>query len=179
MNIFLKKCNEQIFNYHGKLQKRKIPRYTGELAKDLQECEKGVNPLNKSKWYLYLNIKLKQVRLFLSKVKQYLKVETQHAINGPAPQIEIDKRKYLCKTCPGRVEQLEEKIDPGGLGFCSLCGCGANRRAALSVKLTLAGATCPLNKWQPVINQRNKTKWSNVKDAIKGVLYSIIDQIKI
>jgi hypothetical protein len=77
------------------------------------------------------------------------------------------------------VEELEGKIDPGGIGFCSLCGCGASRRAALSVKLTLGGATCPLSKWQPVFNIEKKTKWVNIKESIKGVLYSIVDRIKI
>ena len=179
MDNFLKKCNEQVFQYHSKLQKRKIPRYTGELAKHMKECKQGVNPLNTSKWYLHLNIKLKQIRLFLDKVKKYLKVETQHAMYGPAPQQEVDKRIYLCNNCPGKVEELEGKIDPGGIGFCSLCGCGASRRAALSVKLTLGGATCPLSKWQPVFNIEKKTKWVNIKESIKGVLYSIVDRIKI
>jgi hypothetical protein len=178
MNNFINECKQQIARHHARLQKRIIPRYTAAYSADISECEKGINPLNKNKLYLYWIIKAKKIRDFLKKIKQYLKVETTHAIYGPAPKNVTHDRISKCLACPGRVKELEGKIDPGGIGFCSLCGCGANRRAALSVKLTLAGATCPLNQFQPVTG-KEKTKWVNIKDAVKGVLYSIIDRIKI
>lgn len=178
MNKFINNCKDEVARYHAKLQKRVIPKYTAELRADIFECEKQNNPLNKNKLYIYVNLKLKSIRNFLKKIKQYLKVETTHAIYGPAPQNIVLDRISKCIHCPGKVKELEGKIDPGGIGFCSLCGCGASRRAALSVKLTLAGATCPLSKWQPVTG-KEKTKWTNIKDAIRGVLYSIIDRIKI
>jgi hypothetical protein len=177
MNDFFNNCKKQIFEYHGKIQKRRIPVQTADLIADLKTCHEGTNPLNQSKIYLYWNKKLKQLRQFLNKIKQYLKVEVRHATEGPAPKRVVKQRTELCEGCPGLVKELEEKTDPGGIGFCSLCGCGASRRAALSVKLTLAGATCPLSKWQPVRGEEKK--WKHTKDAIKGVLYSVIDRIKI
>jgi hypothetical protein len=177
MKKFINECKKNIFDHHAKLQKRFIPRHSAELRAHLLECEKGINPLNKNKLYVYWNVKIKQFKYLLSQIKRYLKVETVHATQGPAPKREVLKRIELCENCPGLVEELEGKTDPGGIGFCSLCGCGASRRAALSVKLTLAGATCPLSKWQPVKGEEKKLK--HTKDAIKGILYSIIDRIKI
>jgi hypothetical protein len=177
MNTFFDNCKKQILEYHAKIQKRKIPRYTGDLLADLKECQNNINPLHKNKIFVYWDKKVIQFKNILNKIKQYLKVEVKHATQGPAPKRVVKQRTELCEGCPGLVKELEEKTDPGGIGFCSLCGCGASRRAALSVKLTLAGATCPLSKWQPVRGEEKK--WKHTKDAIKGVLYSIIDRIKI
>lgn len=177
MDDFFIKCKQKVIEHHAKLQKRKIAKITAEVIQDLKKCSNGTDPLKTSLFYIFWNKKIKDFRLFLIKAKQYLKVEVKHATQGPAPQKEIKKRIDLCKGCPGRVDSLEDKTDPGGIGFCSLCGCGASRRAALSVKLTLAGTTCPLSKFSPVKGEEKK--WKHTKDAIKGVLYSIIDRIKI
>lgn len=177
MKNFLDDCRQQIFKHHKILQNKKIPRWTPELANDLKFCENGINVLKKNKFLDVLNKNINKLKQFITLTKQYLKVEATHATQGPAPDKEVKKRIELCKGCPGRIESIDEKTDPGGIGFCSLCKCGYSRRAALSVKLTLAGATCPLNKFTPVKGKEKKLK--HVKDAVRGVLYSILDRIKI
>jgi len=177
MNNFIDECKKNIILYHAKLQKRIVPKNSPELLADIRECNKGVDPLDKNPISIYWNKKVKQFKVLLHNIKQYLKVEVRHATQGPASRREVKKRIDLCKACPSRVEVMEGKTDPGGIGFCSSCGCGASRRSALSVKLTLAGVACPLRKFGPVKGEEKK--WKHTKDAIKGVLYSIIDRIKI
>jgi hypothetical protein len=86
------------------------------------------------------------------------------------------ERAAICRACEGRAEVVEGATDPGNIGWCTKCGCGSNRRAALSVKLTLAGATCPLGKWQPV--EGTGASLGTVAEAITGVATSVVDTAK-
>lgn len=113
---------------------------------------------------------------FASRAAAYLAAERKHATQGPASgQVQAD-RAAICKACEGRAEVVEGASDPGGIGWCTKCGCGSNRRAALSVKLTLAGATCPLGKWQPV--DGTGASLGTVAEAIGGVASSVVDTAK-
>ena len=107
---------------------------------------------------------------FFKKAKLYFIAELYNIINGQVMKEIFEKRKSECLKCEGRTEIMEGKTDPGGIGFCSLCGCGASKRAALSVKLSIGGITCPLNKWEPV----QGTEWSlkNVYITIFGIFSS-------
>lgn len=110
---------------------------------------------------------------FASRAAAYLAAERKHATQGPASvKVQAD-RAAICKGCEGRAEVVEGASDPGGIGWCLKCGCGSNRRAALSVKLTLAGATCPLGKWQPV--DGTGASLGTVAEAIGGVASSVVD----
>ena len=80
----------------------------------------------------------------------YAAAELRHATQGPASDADFEARKALCLACDARALELQGKTDARGLGFCTKCGCGAGPRAALSVKLTIAGAACPLKKWGQV-----------------------------
>jgi hypothetical protein len=95
MNNFLNQCRQQIFKHHKIIQNKKIPKWTPELANDLKQCELGINVLKKNKFNNFLNKKFNKVKQFLTLIKQYLKVETTHAMQGPAPDTEIKKRIYL------------------------------------------------------------------------------------
>jgi len=111
-----------------------------------------------------------------SRVASYLSAEAAHAMQGPASVQVQGERAAICRACEGRAEVVEGATDPGGIGWCTKCGCGSNRRAALSVKLTLAGATCPLGKWQPV--EGTGASLGTVAEAITGVASSVVDTAK-
>jgi hypothetical protein len=112
---------------------------------------------------------------FASRAAAYLAAEKTHATQGPASGEVQAERTAICKACDGRADVVQGATDPGGIGWCTKCGCGSNRRAALSVKLTLAGATCPLGKWQPVAG--TGATWQSVAQAVTGVATSVADQV--
>lgn len=112
---------------------------------------------------------------FMDRAKAYLAAEARHAAQGPASvQVQAD-RTAICKGCDGRADEMEGKTDPGGIGFCTKCGC-TSKRAALSVKLTMAGATCPLAKWAPVTGEGGSV--ATTIEAIGGVAGTVADQVK-
>jgi hypothetical protein len=82
--------------------------------------------------------KLSFVRKFLN----YLKFECSSIFEGEVSTKIFNYRKSSCLTCVGL-----KKTDKDSIGFCGLCGCKENPRSALSVKLTIAGARCPIGKW--------------------------------
>lgn len=110
------------------------------------------------------------------KAAQYIGVEARHAWGGPAPAAVFEERMRLCLACPGRVDELDGMRDDGGVGFCTKCGCGANQRSRLSVKLTLAGVACPLKKF-PAVSGTGGTIASAV-EAAKGVAASAINLMR-
>ncbi len=111
-----------------------------------------------------------------AKAIQYLKTEAFHALNGPAPAEVVEARQAACRSCEHRVDSLEDNTDPGGIGFCTKCGCGGSRRAALSVKLTLAGTSCPVGKF--TASQGTKGSVESMMQALRGVLTSVVDQAR-
>lgn len=111
-----------------------------------------------------------------AKAVQYLKAEANHALNGPAPAEVVEARKAACRSCEHRVDSLEDNTDPGGIGFCTKCGCGGSRRAALSVKLTMASVSCPVGKFQPVTGVGGTVE--SVMQALKGLAMSVVDRTK-
>jgi hypothetical protein len=110
-----------------------------------------------------------------SRVASYLSAEAAHAMQGPASREDVDARTAICNGCDARSETIDGARDPGGLGWCTKCGCGSAPRAALSVKLTLAGATCPLGKWDRV-NGTGATVTS-VAEAVGGVAATVASAI--
>lgn len=117
-----------------------------------------------------------QPRSLGSKVAGYLKAEAKHAVQGPAPVEVVEQRIRLCMDCPGRVDVYQGVKDDGGVGFCTQCGCPANQRSKLSVKLTLAGVTCPLSKFGPVEGTGGSA--STAFEAAKGVVSSVVAQLR-
>jgi|GEM_PF-3242709 len=111
-----------------------------------------------------------------SKVANYLKTEAKHAIQGPAPAAVVEERIRACMACPGRVDVFNGVKDEGGVGFCTKCGCPANQRSQLSVKLTLAGVSCPLGKFKAVEGTGGNAK--TALEAAKGVVTSVVAQLR-
>lgn len=109
-------------------------------------------------------------------VKQYLATEAKHAVRGPAPAEVIEERIRACMQCPGRVEIYNGIADSGGVGFCTKCGCPANQRSQLSVKLTLAGVSCPLGKFAAVEGTGGTI--GTALEAAKGVVTSVVSQLR-
>ena len=115
-------------------------------------------------------------RKFGSRARRYLAAEAKHAWGGPAPAAVFEERMRLCLACPGRVDELEGMRDDGGVGFCTKCGCGANQRSKLSVKLTLAGVECPLGKFKKVEGTGGTI--ASAVEAAKGVVASVLQQVR-
>lgn len=108
--------------------------------------------------------KPKEISKF-KKVYQYLKFELNNILQVKVAKKIYEQRKNFCAECPHR---LKSPIDP--IGFCKLCGCGTNPRAGLTVKLTVGGATCPLNKWQPV---NTKFSFENIPETCIGICQTL------
>jgi hypothetical protein len=111
-----------------------------------------------------------------SKVAGYLKAEAKHAIQGPAPAAVVEERIRACMACPGRVDVFNGVKDEGGIGFCTKCGCPANQRSQLSVKLTMAGVACPLGKFKAVEGTGGSAQ--SALEAAKGVVTSVVAQLR-
>ena len=77
-------------------------------------------------------------------IYKYLRAEVSNIEQGPVSLPVYEERKKICGDCPKRMFP-EGYSDP--LGFCTECGCGANPRAQLTVKLKLPATSCPLGKW--------------------------------
>ena len=77
-------------------------------------------------------------------IYKYVRAEVSNIEQGPVALPVYEERKKICGECPKRMFP-EGYSDP--LGFCTECGCGANPRAQLTVKLKLPATSCPLGKW--------------------------------
>lgn len=99
---------------------------------------------------------------FTKKAMSYTTVEGSQFFEGRVSRRIFKKRKSICMTCPRRMNPTPDKED---IGWCTTCSCGTkNPRAALSNKLWMPKAYCPLKKFGP-----EKGGGFNVKDAINSV----------
>jgi len=99
---------------------------------------------------------------FKTKAVEYSTVEGSQFFEGRVSDRVFKKRKSICMTCPRRMNPTPDKED---IGWCTTCSCGTkNPRAALSNKLWMPKAYCPLKKFGP-----DKGNGFNVKDAINSV----------
>ena len=96
-------------------------------------------------------------------VYTYVRAEWSNIEQGPVPLPIYEKRKKICGECPHR-KQVEGYKDP--LGFCTKCGCGANPRAQLTVKLKLPATSCPIGKWEEA-KGINETLWGRIKYILR------------
>ena len=105
--------------------------------------------------------------------KEYARAELTHATQGPASEADAAARLAICMECEHRATDYKGQTDP--VGWCQRCGCGANPRAKLTVKVTLSAVSCPLGKW-PAVPGTGATLASAV-DAMAGVTQSIIHKL--
>ncbi len=106
----------------------------------------------------------KPVNIF-KKIYRYIKFEFASIAQAKVTKQIFEQRKQSCLSCPARIQTLTDSI-----GFCNLCGCGTNPRAALSIKLTIAGATCPMSKWYPV---KTKFSFKNIPETCLGICVTV------
>lgn len=104
------------------------------------------------------------------KIILYFVFELNSAFTQQVSEKIFNTRKNLCLTCPGLAKSSEDPI-----GYCKLCGCGKNPRARLTVKLTVAGATCPRNLWRPV---RGKFSVKNFMKSLLGISQTVWYNLK-
>ena len=111
----------------------------------------------------------------LEMAKEYARAEITHATQGPASEADAAARLAICMECEHRATDYKGQTDP--VGWCQRCGCGSNPRAVLTVKVTLAGASCPLTppKWDAV--QGTGATLASAVDAVAGVTKSIIHKL--
>ena len=86
----------------------------------------------------------KLTRNVTKNIRSYVRAEISNIEQGPVSLPIFEERKRICGECPHK-KQVKGYKDP--LGFCTKCGCGANPRAQLTVKLKLPATSCPLDKW--------------------------------
>lgn len=80
----------------------------------------------------------------LGNAASWAKAEASLAVKGPVSDEVFAARRAACSACPELATDTNPKDE---IGFCKACGCGTGARAALTVKLTMPAATCPLKKW--------------------------------
>jgi hypothetical protein len=80
----------------------------------------------------------------LSNAASWAAAETSLAVQGPVSPEVADARAAACRQCERLLQQTEPK---DSIGWCGACGCGTGARAALSVKVTMPAAKCPLGRW--------------------------------
>lgn len=95
----------------------------------------------------------------------YIKFEISSIFNGNVSAKIFEKRKKMCLSCDGRVSH---SLDP--IGFCNNCGCGKNPRSRLSVKLTVAGAECPIGKWK---KEKGRINLKNIPKVAVGICVTV------
>jgi hypothetical protein len=105
--------------------------------------------------------------------KEYARAELTHATQGPASEADAAARLAICMTCEHRATDYKGQTDP--VGWCQRCGCGANPRAVLTVKVTLSAVSCPLGKWSAVPG--TGATLASAVDAVAGVTQSIIHKL--
>jgi hypothetical protein len=116
---------------------------------------------------------IKQKPLTAKKAASYLKAESSQIFGGRVSEEVFEKRKTFCLSCEKRVnpEPQNESI-----GWCQTCGCGVNKRAALSQKLYMPTISCPLNKFGPEKGEGFSV--SDAKNAVEGIISSVASIIK-
>ena len=141
-----------------------------EVFLDYYDPDKKISKVNKFKKYKQkINYKYTQVILYFKYLKlfKYLNFELSNIKDGKVSDEIFNKRKEICLSCPSLG-----KLPDSELGFCNSCGCGANPRARLDVKLTVAGTECPLNKWGREKASKKKTI-SNICESLLGICQTL------
>lgn len=116
---------------------------------------------------------VKQKPITAKKAKSYLKAETSQMFSGKVSEEVFEQRKNHCLTCEKRVNPEPEK-EP--IGWCQTCGCGINKRAALSEKLYMPTISCPMNKFGP--EKGTGFNITDAKNAVHGMISSVQQIIK-
>lgn len=118
-------------------------------------------------WQKVKRFKLKWPKFYyFYKVKQYIAFELSNVREGKVTKDVFEERKLKCLSCPSLLKTKTDKI-----GICNSCGCGANPRARLSVKLTVAGSECPLKKWGK--SEFTQFSWWNTVDSAIGICVTV------
>jgi len=101
-------------------------------------------PANTSKpdHYFVSGIDYTKKPSILQKIYAYLKAESSMIIAGRLNDRIFKQRMNTCRTCEHLVQSDDE------VGHCGVCGCGMNRRAALTVKGRMPSAECVKGKWK-------------------------------
>ena len=132
------------------------------------------NPENLGKFRPIINFSQQQKQIvkinIWKKILLYFLFELNSAFTTEVSKKVFEARKEQCLKCPGLAKSPQDPI-----GYCKLCGCGMNPRARLTVKLTVAGATCPKKLWKPV---RGKFSVKNFMKSLLGISQTVWYNLK-
>ena len=147
--------------------------YNAMLAKH------GLPPLSKIKpARLTWSSKARKFVFAVKNVLRYFKAELNHAMRGAVDHDDAKQRLATCMKCEYRAVEYKGVVDPLGVGYCAGgCGCGATQRSLIQVKITIAGATCPKNKWKTTLKTEGFSLKS-LRDAILGIANTTMSEVK-
>ena len=153
----MKASYSKTFGFHTP-EKEKVQKFEEIFRKQVEAEQQRISDFKKHVWKAkLLNFRIsylipQKVKTFIinlpvmspKNIYRYLRAEISNIDQGPVSLPVYEERKKICGKCPHRMYP-EGYHDP--LGFCTKCGCGANPRAQLTVKLKLPATSCPLGKW--------------------------------
>ena len=80
----------------------------------------------------------------VEKARNFVKAQISQITHAPLTEDQINDRLNICRKC----EYLDkENLTDGQIGYCSVCSCGRNSFAELTVKGKLPLSVCVKNKW--------------------------------
>jgi hypothetical protein len=100
-------------------------------------------------------------------IKSFVRAQKSVLGEGNVSLEVYQERKKICGKCPHR-EHVDGYTDE--LGFCTKCGCGANPKAQLTVKLKIPKTSCPINKWDES-KGTGDTLWFRIKYILTRRFY--------
>lgn len=119
------------------------------------------------------NITISAPKITSQKIKGYIGAETSQFLHGRVDEDVYTYRKNICLNCDRRENNSPESES---IGWCTACGCGSSKRAALSSKLYMPTVSCPIGKFETSRGSGFNIK--DAKNAITGVAESIQQIIK-
>ena len=158
---------------HNDLFKSSFEAHNAMLARH------GLPPLSKIKpagmpW----SSKARKFVFAVKNVLRYFKAELNHAMRGAVDRDDAKQRLATCMKCEYKAVKYKGVVDPLGVGYCAGgCGCGATQRSLIQVKITIAGATCPKNKWETTLKTEGFSLKS-LRDAICGIANTTMSEVK-
>ena len=147
----------------GKISaKMHMVEHLDEQIKHREQLVKRLEKHTKPKFIIFRRMKAiltHRPNLSMKNIKSFFRAQKSVLGEGSVSLAVYQERKKICGECPHR-EYVDGYTDE--LGFCKKCGCGANPKAQLTVKLKVPKTSCPLDKWDES-EGTGDTLWFRIK----------------
>jgi hypothetical protein len=138
-----------------------------QIEGDIKRSKDHLDKVNKKNRQSRASIMVRRVISFVKhpptinvkNIKSYFRAQKSILGEGKVSLQVFEKRKSICRECPNR-QHVDGYSDE--LGFCTSCGCGANPKAQLTVKLQIPKTSCPLGKWDESVGTGD-TLWFRIR----------------